>query len=114
MGSVKQAAFSQTQTSQSERNEMKILLLASIILAATRAEIKKDEGVLVLTNDNFEEARAMSLSWLSSMLLGVDTVNPWLPSTLKPPVFWPRKTPQSIWERLTPPRSPRLLRSFRS
>merc|ERR1712001_101050 len=56
MGSVKQAAFSQTQTSQTERNEMKILLLASIILAATRAEIKKDEGVLVLTNDNFEEA----------------------------------------------------------
>merc|ERR1711863_25102 len=47
---------SQTQTSQTERNETKILLLASIILAATRAEIKKDEGVLVLTNDNFEEA----------------------------------------------------------
>ena len=35
---------------------MKILLLASIILAAARAEIKKDEGGLVLTNDNFEEA----------------------------------------------------------
>merc|ERR1712088_368943 len=47
---------SQTQTSQTERNEMKILLLTSIILAATRAEIKKDEGVLVLTNDNFDEA----------------------------------------------------------
>merc|ERR1712088_1081454 len=47
---------SQTQTSQTERNEMKILLLTSIILAATRAEIKKDEGALVLTNDNFDEA----------------------------------------------------------
>ena len=39
-----------------KQNEMKILLLASIILAAAHAEIKKDEGVLVLTNDNFEEA----------------------------------------------------------
>merc|ERR1711971_50728 len=38
------------------QNEMKILLVASIILAAARAEIKKDEGVLVLTTDNFEEA----------------------------------------------------------
>jgi len=38
------------------QNDMKILLVASIILAAAHAEIKKDEGVLVLTNDNFEEA----------------------------------------------------------
>merc|ERR1739847_90193 len=38
------------------QTEMKILLVASIILAAAHAEIKKDEGVLVLTNDNFEEA----------------------------------------------------------
>ena len=38
------------------QNEMKILLVASIILAAARAEIKKDEGVLVLTTDNFDEA----------------------------------------------------------
>merc|ERR1712223_142931 len=47
---------SQTQTSETEPNEMKILLLASFILAAAHAEINKDEGVLVLTNDNFEEA----------------------------------------------------------
>merc|ERR1711874_711937 len=47
---------SQTQTSETEPNEMNILLLASFILAAARAEINKDEGVLVLTNDNFEEA----------------------------------------------------------
>merc|ERR1712024_134287 len=39
-----------------KHHEMKILLLASIILAAAQAEIKKDEGVLVLTNDNFDEA----------------------------------------------------------
>merc|ERR1711990_600173 len=38
------------------QNDMKILLTASIILAAAQAEIKKDEGVLVLTNDNFQEA----------------------------------------------------------
>merc|ERR1711994_303546 len=47
---------SQTETSETEPNEMKILLVATIILAAARAEIKKDEGVLVLTTDNFEEA----------------------------------------------------------
>merc|ERR1711953_1326714 len=47
---------SQTETSETEPNEMKILLVASIILAAVHAEINKDEGVLVLTNDNFEEA----------------------------------------------------------
>merc|ERR1712038_1290378 len=47
---------SQLQTSETEPNEMKILLLASFILAAAHAEINKDEGVLVLTNDNFEEA----------------------------------------------------------
>merc|ERR1712242_503583 len=39
-----------------KHHEMKILLLASIILGAAQAEIKKDEGVLVLTNDNFDEA----------------------------------------------------------
>merc|ERR1712226_1836135 len=39
-----------------KHHEMKILLLASIILAAAQAEIKKDEGVLVLTNDNFDKA----------------------------------------------------------
>jgi len=39
-----------------KHHEMKILLLASIILAAAQAEIKKDEGVLVLTNDNFDDA----------------------------------------------------------
>merc|ERR1712242_529945 len=39
-----------------KHHEMKILLLASIILGAAQAEIKKDEGVLVLTADNFDEA----------------------------------------------------------
>merc|ERR1712223_2318778 len=49
---------SQTQTSETEPNEMKILLLASFILAAAHAEINKDEGVLVLTQKNFESAIA--------------------------------------------------------
>merc|ERR1711990_861046 len=40
------------------QNDMKILLVASIILAAAQAEIKKDEGVLVLTEKNFEGAIA--------------------------------------------------------
>merc|ERR1711863_152743 len=47
---------SQTQTSQTERNETKILLLAAVLGAVTRAEIKKEEGVLVLTEKNFDEA----------------------------------------------------------
>merc|ERR1711994_373409 len=47
---------SQIQTSETEPNEMKILLLASFILAAAHAEINKDEGVLVLTEGNFQEA----------------------------------------------------------
>merc|ERR1712018_73274 len=47
---------SQTQTSPPPAPEMKILFFASVILAAAQAEIKKEEGVLVLTNDNFQEA----------------------------------------------------------
>merc|ERR1719510_157637 len=35
---------------------MNIFLIASLILALAQAEIKKEEGVLVLTNDNFQEA----------------------------------------------------------
>merc|ERR1711990_1396958 len=38
--------------------EMKILFIASVILAAAQAEIKKEEGVLVLTEKNFEGAIA--------------------------------------------------------
>merc|ERR1712142_1152453 len=45
-----------TQTSPPPAPEMKILFFASVILAAAQAEIKKEEGVLVLTNDNFQEA----------------------------------------------------------
>merc|ERR1712033_107854 len=36
--------------------KMKSLLVLAVIGAVAQAEIKKDEGVLVLTNDNFQEA----------------------------------------------------------
>ena len=54
--SSKPLSQSNTNLTPYIQNDMKILLVASIILAAAHAEIKKDEGVLVLTNDNFEEA----------------------------------------------------------
>ena len=39
-------------------NEMKFLIVLAVLGAVTKAEIKKEEGVLVLTNDNFEGAIA--------------------------------------------------------
>ena len=35
---------------------MKFLIVLAVLGAVTRAEIKKEEGVLVLTTDNFDEA----------------------------------------------------------
>jgi len=46
---------SNTNLTHRHRLKMKILFIASVILAAAQAEIKKEEGVLVLTVDNFQE-----------------------------------------------------------
>merc|ERR1712066_653875 len=46
---------SNTNLPHQHRQDMKIFLIASVILAAAQAEVKKEEGVLVLTNDNFQE-----------------------------------------------------------
>ena len=37
---------------------MRVLIVLAVLGAVTKAEIKKEEGVLVLTNDNFEGAIA--------------------------------------------------------
>merc|ERR1712066_1056807 len=47
---------SNTNLPHQHRQDMKIFLIASVILAAAQAEVKKEEGVLVLTTDNFDEA----------------------------------------------------------
>merc|ERR1712079_431822 len=56
MGSWEKPALGRRRKTLITDTEMKFLIVLAVLGAVTRAEIKKEEGVLVLTNDNFQEA----------------------------------------------------------
>merc|ERR1711910_110758 len=56
MGSWEKPALGRRRKTLITDTEMKFLLFVAFLGAVTRAEIKKEEGVLDLTTDNFDEA----------------------------------------------------------
>merc|ERR1712061_684425 len=56
MGSWEKPALGRRRKTLITDTEMKFLIVLAVLGAVTRAEIKKEEGVLVLTTDNFDEA----------------------------------------------------------
>merc|ERR1712158_112408 len=56
MGSWEKPALGRRRKILITDTEMKFLIVLAVLGAVTRAEIKKEEGVLVLTTDNFDEA----------------------------------------------------------
>merc|ERR1712061_784856 len=56
MGSWEKPALGRRRKTLITDTEMKFLIVLAVLGAVTRAEIKKEEGVLVLTTENFDEA----------------------------------------------------------
>merc|ERR1711913_242925 len=56
MGSWEKPTLRRRRKTLITDTEMKFLIVLAVLGAVTRAEIKKEEGVLVLTTDNFDEA----------------------------------------------------------
>merc|ERR1712061_790945 len=56
MGSWEKPALGRRRKTLITDTEMKFLIVLAVLGAVTRAEIKKEEGVLVLTTENFQEA----------------------------------------------------------
>merc|ERR1711936_617762 len=55
MGSWEKPTLRRRRKTLITDTEMKFLIVLAVLGAVTRAEIKKEEGVLVLTTDNFDE-----------------------------------------------------------
>merc|ERR1711910_154821 len=55
MGSWEKPALGRRRKTLITDTEMKFLIVLAVLGAVTKADVKKEEGVLVLTNDNFQE-----------------------------------------------------------